>query len=399
MNKEQQFFLQALKQHIFGEYKSIPTNDIDFNLLIFYAVNHQMAGIIYYQLKNTEFANFCESLKEYSGADIFYYLNRKSMLKDIFDKFSKNNISCFLIKGAVIADYYTKPELRTMGDADIVIHPYDRETAHKIMLDLGFSCSQDYVNEWLYKKSGIEFEIHTALVYDSIINTYEITELFNDCWKYVKEYDGVLSIDLNYHLLYLFLHIRKHILLSGVGLRQFLDIAVLIKSEYNKLNWEWIETTLEQINLLKFAKVCFGLIEEWFDISVPIVTEKINSDFLEYATQKIFSDGVFGLNPYIDKYNDLVNNIRENDNKKSFWIMFRLAFSKVFPNYSVMLNDGRYRKFIYNKPYKLPLVWIMRLYDDIKLRGIKYGTKQIKNSFASSKTIKREIEIIEKWGL
>ena len=399
MNKEQRFFLQALTEHINGEFNSIPTENINFNRLVSYAESHQLAGIIYYQIKNTEFEKCCESLKEYSGADIFYYLNRKSMLKDIFDEFTKNNISYFLIKGAVIADYYPKPELRSMGDADIVIHPSDRENAHNIMLDLGFSCSQDYVNEWLYKKSGVEFEIHTALVYDSIINTNEITEFFNDCWKYVKDNKGVLSLDLNYHLLYLFLHIRKHILLSGVGLRQFFDVAVLIKSQYDKLNWEWIETTLKQINLLKFAKACFVLIKEWFGVSVPIVTEKAYADFIESATQKIFSDGVFGLNPDIDKYNDLVNLLRNNGNKISFWIMFKLAFSKIFPSYSDMLSDGRYRKFIYNKPYKLPLIWVMRFYDGIKLRGFKYGTKLIKNSFASSETIKKEIDIIEKWGL
>lgn len=399
MNKEQRFFLQALTEHINGEFNSIPKENINFNRLVSYAESHQLAGIIYYQIKNTEFEKCCESLKEYSGADIFYYLNRKSMLKDIFDEFTKNNISYFLIKGAVIADYYPKPELRSMGDADIVIHPSDRENAHNIMLDLGFSCSQDYVNEWLYKKSGVEFEIHTALVYDSIINTNEITEFFNDCWKYVKDNNGVLSLDLNYHLLYLFLHIRKHILLSGVGLRQFFDVAVLIKSQYDKLNWEWIETTLKQINLLKFAKACFVLIKEWFGVSVPIVTEKADADFIESATQKIFSDGVFGLNPDIDKYNDLVNLLRNNGNKISFWIMFKLAFSKIFPSYSDMISDGRYRKFIYNKPYKLPLIWVMRFYDGIKLRGFKYGTKLIKNSFASSETINKEIDIIEKWGL
>ncbi len=403
MNSEQKFFLKILSQHINNEKSEVIPDGIDLKLLVRYAQNHQLAGITYYQLSNyfkdRKQDSLNNSLKKYFGSDVFSYINRKTIIGKISEEFSKQGIPFFFVKGVVIAELYPKPELRSMGDADIIIRQQDRTKSHNIMLGLGLTCPQTYINEWVYVYDGMEFEIHTALCYDSIINTDKLSDYFNNFWQYVYEKDGVSILDINFHFLYLIFHIRKHILYLGVGFRQFLDIAVLVKNKGAVMNWVWITEQLECIGLLEFAKVCFALIERWFDVKSPIESNALDDDFFDIVNEKTFDSGVFGFSATKEQYNGLVNIAMKSDKGANIFTMVKLALSRLFPGYDEIIKDGRYRDMVYKKPYKLPMVWVLRQYRSVKNRGMDYGVKQVKNSFASKKTLDGEIDIIKKWGL
>lgn len=145
----------------------------------------------------------------------------------------------FVIKGPEIAEYYPVPALRTMGDVDIVVK--DRSVAHEVMIKQGFTnITKLSDREWQYYKMNMEFELHDRLVYKELINMDLQEVFFNDFWKYVENN----KIDLNFHFVFLIYHLKKHFMNSGVGFRQFVDLAVLIKNA--ELNWDWIEITLKK---------------------------------------------------------------------------------------------------------------------------------------------------------
>ena len=56
----------------------------------------------------------------------------------LFEAFEQNGIVYMPLKGCNIKKLYPKPELRSMGDVDILIHPEDHERIHSVMEEQGF---------------------------------------------------------------------------------------------------------------------------------------------------------------------------------------------------------------------------------------------------------------------
>ena len=144
-----------------------------------------------------------------------------------------NKIQYFSVKGLAIADYYPMPALRTMGDIDLVVK--DKENVKNLLITIGYSFNEEefngWFNEWHFFKHGVEFELHDYLMYEQSLIPIEEVRYFNKCWDYVTDNE----LDWNYHFVLLIAHLRKH-LLRGVGFRQFLDIAILIKNRGSLFN-------------------------------------------------------------------------------------------------------------------------------------------------------------------
>ena len=63
-------------------------------------------------------------------------------LERIFQAFEENGIEYMPLKGCNMKKLYPKPELRPMGDADILIHTDQHEKISTIMRKLGFDFSR-----------------------------------------------------------------------------------------------------------------------------------------------------------------------------------------------------------------------------------------------------------------
>ena len=69
-----------------------------------------------------------------------------------------------VLKGCVSSSYYPQPELRTLGDVDLLIRRENREKVHGLMLGEGYSLdpeSEEHRHHWCYKKDGFTVEIAT----------------------------------------------------------------------------------------------------------------------------------------------------------------------------------------------------------------------------------------------
>lgn len=383
MTKEQKYILQVIADHLQRQYTAPPNVDLDWATVQRYAHNHQIEGVLYHQCKE-----FIPNAKKWQAAyfsTVFYYTNRiqfMSQLKEILQ------IPWFAIKGSSVAAFYPIPMLRTMGDTDIVVHTEDRENAHNAMMALGFRNDSKFTDrEWVYYKNNMEFEIHDHLVYSETINQTVHERFFNDYWKYVKNGE----LDWNFHFLFLVLHLRKHLMNSGVGFRQFMDLAVLVL--YNKeLDWKWIKEELEKLNLLDFSKVSFAFIEKWFGVKAPFGVEPLNKEFYESATAKIFEDGIFGFDNDENKDATAVNEARAGKNK------YTMAIRKVFPAYKTLITIPHY-SFLCGKPYLLPVVWFYRILRGIMRKRTGAAIRNVKKSFADSDVIEARSYMLEQWGL
>ena len=392
MDKEGKYFISILSDHI-SQKKTEPQSDIDWKKIYKLAHNHQVGGIVYRQCKSflPDDINAC-FFEQYAVA-LYSYANYSNEINILKDTFLEQNVEMFTVKGLDIAQYYPFPALRTMGDIDIVVHTDKRTKADEILHQLQYTAhSRREDIEWMYRKQGMIIELHDHLVYKQVINKNEIEGFFNNCWIYVER--G--KMDASFHFLYLFAHLRKHLMNSGIGFRQFMDIAIMSKNE-TALNWEWIEKKLIELNLKDFSSMCFGFIQKWFDITIPIAVKKeIEDEFYKDVTNQILDNGVFGFDNLENTTNAAVNAARKN--KVSCIGMLKSALWYVFPSYQA-LSDMKYYPYLAGKPFLLPVAWIHRFFRGICIWNFTRAKRRMKLKFASSETIKKRDEYLKKWGL
>lgn len=389
MSAEQEFLLKILADYI-CERQSQKQDNLNWETILSDANKHQVEGIVYLQCKSFLPAQVAFQFLKANALSLHYYENRRYILSKLAERFDKENIEYFILKGTAVAEFYPVPAQRTMGDTDIVIHTDDRNKVYDIMRELDFDVKSQFEDrEWIFSKDNMIFEIHDRLVYSEIVTEKEHKEYFNNCWKYVKNNE----LEWNFHFLFLILHLRKHFLNSGVGFRQFMDLAVLAKNN-KELDWKWICSELEELGLIEFSKVCFAFCEKWFDVKFPIDTPELEEDFYNKATKKIFLDGIFGFENEQNKKNDAVNVAIKG--KTPFFAMLHLAMLRAFPKYDSLIITGHY-DFLKGRAFLLPIAWIYRFFRAIKYKKIDTGASLIEQSFVSSEDMKQRKEMLKKW--
>lgn len=389
MTKEQQYFIQIIRDFIFGkntEYQS----GIDWIILCDFFQKHQLTAIAYAQCKMLFPVTVNEKYRATFLGTVSTNVRRRKSTETILAELNDQAIKCFTVKGFDIADYYPNWQYRTMGDTDIVVD--DLEKAHSILIDNGFqSISKIKDREYQYSKQNMEFELHDRLVYDEAINIDGTTKFLND----FKHYLAGGKLDDSFHFIFVLNHLRKHFMNSGVGFRQFVDIAVMVKND-DKIDWRWTEDTLQEIGLLPFARTVFFYIDRWFGVVAPIASVEVPENVFESSTAYIFDNGVFGFDNK-DNTDFLASNaVRQA--KYPQLAMIVVAVKKVFPSYK-SLTASKHYAFLKARPYLLPVAWIYRLFRGVTNNRIDEGKKMIQKSFVPIDYITKREEMFRNWGL
>ena len=389
MTKEQQFFIQVLADHLNGE-KTEPVHDLDWDEILCETKKHQLSGIFYTQAKSFISPDLCIAFRQETHAAYLLYMSWEAELDEIGHAFGESNIPFFVVKGPTVGALYPIPWLRVMGDVDLIVQRKDRETCHEILTKEGFfPKTKQRDREWQYYKNGLETELHDRLVYKEAVNEKGQDVFFNKCWNYLK--DG--KLDWSFHLLFLIFHLRKHLMNSGAGFRQFLDLAVVAKKA--DIDWDWLVAKLKETDMMEFAEKCYGFINRWFGINTPIAVP-VDNDFFEMATQKIFADGIFGDDNKENEDSAAINQIRNKRFPKLGII--RMILSRVFPPCKELENIRPYT-YLQKCSALLPVAWIHRFIRGVNQKKDRVLVDDIRKCLVPKEKIDKRSEILQKWGL
>ena len=387
---EKSFFIQVLSDHLAGR-KTTPQAGIDWKTIAYYARSHRVEGIVFYQCKEFIPSEWHASFEQALGATLFYYKNRERALKEIGAGFTEIGVPFLIVKGMEVAGCYPIPALRTMGDIDILVHKEDKEKAGKALEKMGFYIKdKNPDSDWPCFRNEMEYELHHHLIYRETVTHTEQERFFNRYWDYEKND----HLDWSFHFLFLLSHLRKHLMNKGVGFRMFLDIAAVMKNR--TLNWQWIDTKLTELDMDKFARVCFGLIERWFHVKAPLDGSDLNDVFIKRATDRIFSNGLFGFHDEKNQVNGAVNQMTKYG-KGSLFSRLVYLFQLMFPNYNNMAASRDY-SFIRRKPWLLPAAWIYRFYR-LFTRKTSSVSDLLKHVGTPKAVISEREEELREWGL
>lgn len=183
------------------------------------------------------------------------------MQDEVLSHFSLAHIPCAILKGASAAVHYPKPELRMMGDIDVLVEEADLDKASQELEKRGFR-KNDTKHEChiTFEKAGVHVELHHAV---SVVPDNPAGDTIRHLMRDAVHSAAMAALDCHrfpvlskaHQAVSLLLHMQKHITSSGLGLRQLCDWAVFIKW-IDKRDWESrISTTLKCCGLYRLSEI------------------------------------------------------------------------------------------------------------------------------------------------
>ncbi len=399
MDNTEKAVIEILKAYLYN--MPFTMTEIDLKKLSYIINIHNLQGIAYTVLKDSDIDRaYIESLK-----GPFYAIIQKNLIMDaemqkVIKVFNDNNIIHIPIKGYAVKICYRDPELRTMGDVDVLIRDCDRKKSDKLLRDMGYEIDKfsSFNHVWNYNNSKLYLEMHTRLIHEKLFNDYDYISYFSDAIKHSVQKDGcTYELTPEYHLLFLIMHMAKHFYGEGCGLRLIYDIPMFINYYKDNINWDFLFEELKKIKLIKFAFIIFSLCQKWFDIEYPYKIDEIDDVFYDKLSKYVFEGGVFGFENRNQGAVKLRREIKAGESglkRKVHQIYGVLKW--LCPGYKNMQERAIWFK---GKPkILLPVAWLQRWIMAVKIRrgGI---FKKLLSILNGNKDASYQLNILAELGL
>ena len=205
-------------------------------------------------------------------------------LHGVLSVFDANGIDYMLLKGSKMKALYPKPELRAMGDADILIRMEQYDRIKPLMENLGMQEGSVTDHELHWSQQSLMVELHSKLIpsYNKDFYAY-----FGDGWFLAQKGQGSqYYMNAEDEMVYLFTHFAKHYRDGGIGCRHVLDLWVFMRAN-PQMDEEKIMRELQKLQLREFYENIRRVIDVWF--AGESADEK--TDFI---TDFIFLSGSWG---------------------------------------------------------------------------------------------------------
>ena len=268
-------------------------------------------------------------------------------LELIYAAFEANCIDYLPLKGSKLKGLYPQPELRPMGDADILIRLEQYEKIKPLMLELGFKEDHESSYDLCWQSSALYVELHKRMFGP---NQMDLCSYFGIGWERALPECGFLwTLSHEDEFVYIFSHMAKHFRFCGIGARQIVDLYVYRKA-YPEMDESKIEMTMAKLGLLEFYKNIRYLLRVWFE-------GEQSNPVCECITDFVFRSGNFGTTQNKLYAEELLKANKSgtirNAKWKSFWQMLFLPLSDMQLSYNIL----------YKCPILLPVFWVVRWFD------------------------------------
>ena len=311
------------------------------SIIALYYRGIELCGIqIPAKLKSCFSEEYCKAL--FASEQQLYELNI------LFKHFEEAQIRYLPLKGTVLKSMYPSTELRSMGDADILICLEQYPAVQKIMEKLGYRLLEETDHELIWKKGCLMVELHKCIMTQENRDYYRY---FGQGWERAVPHDGSSRYDFSNEdfYIYVFVHLTKHYRISGIGIKHMLDIWICRKA-FPDLDQNYVDQELKKMHLEDFHKNVLHTLEVWFSGG--------ESDYkTNLITQMIFSSGEYGTKEmsninYILRDTATSGSISHSKFNRTWKIMF-------LP-YKLMCQKYRWLKKL---PFLLPAGWVIRWVD------------------------------------
>lgn len=207
-------------------------------------------------------------------------------LPAIIDHISQSGIDVCMLKGITLGCLYKEPYTRRTADIDLLVKAEEEKIVCKILEDEGFEVKYKWEGEHhsrcVRDDVGL-IEIHTQLYDKKVQKVWFDMEESQACIYEDFEYDGLVCKQLNATdgLIFTFLHFVKHYISGIITIKQLMDVALFIKKNRDKIDFEKFEEKIISLNYYRLAKAFKCLAVKYLGFSAQELQEE--ESLLDYS--------------------------------------------------------------------------------------------------------------------
>ncbi len=201
---------------------------------------------------------------------------RSVALGALWEQLERAGFHCVIMKGAACSSVYADSGVRLSSDEDILV---PREEFHDCIAFLkgqGFtftseSCDENSFEVGLERRDGLYIELHHSPFApdDPVLGGcnawFEGRE--QRAMEVLVDGAGLRVLGPQDHMLLLIVHAFKHLLGSGLGLRQVWDMVLWAESYGSRIDWQDIVEKCRSVRATGFAAAAFRLGQMYLDFS------------------------------------------------------------------------------------------------------------------------------------
>ena len=261
MKTHQKALLDLLGRALFGAHVQLPEN-LDFKALYKESNEQTVTVLVFDALTQDELKLIDKTTLDSFKTRVAYHTVVSSQLSyeqgEVLKIMRENAIPCAILKGSSVAQNYPNPDLRVMGDIDLLVPSQFQEKTAELIKNEGTKISKT-TNQYhiSVKRGNIEIEVHdkpNGLGLPMEESTKKkLGEIFKNALEKVQIKGESPTLSTQHQALSLLLHKLSHFLNEGIGLRQLCDWACFVKEVLNEEEFEKLKPTLEEFGLLQFA--------------------------------------------------------------------------------------------------------------------------------------------------
>lgn len=225
----------------------------------------------------------------------------------LFEKFCKMNLSPVLLKGQAFAANFPYPLHRQCGDIDLYFkNRKDCETAvaWAAKVDKSAAVSPENKRErkhfsFYIGSNEVELHYYMCLFENSWLHQrlqQIIDEEFAASKPFFVEIEGELieTVPPTLSALHQIIHISRHLLEAGIGLRQICDLAMFLDKHHDVIDTKRLNGYLEELQLMTIARSLGYIMVKYLGLKEEKVPFKVDAQFSDFILQEIFEGGNFG---------------------------------------------------------------------------------------------------------
>ncbi len=364
---EYKYLLRLLASVLRGKEVPRPNENINWASVFSAAVNHSVAGMTYYAVKDLPddcrppdlvLASFISSYR----AELVLEGNIQFETEKILSELTSADIDLLPVKGIILKDFYPVPSMRTMTDVDILYKLKDKEKVIEVFKKCGYTFNSDSLGQLDFTKEPLyHYELHSSLLSEE----KKDFEYFSSIWERAisTEQPHIFALRPEDFYIYILEHLAKHIEGGGAGIRMVIDVFVYNKAHGNTFDNNYINSELKKINLCKFRQRIEELAVSWFDSDDP--------DAESASAQFILDCPTFGFVSNAIVFDSLMQERRKGKKQSGISRLLHRIFPSTF-----YIN----RRFPVTKKYKIlypffvPAYWLLRIFKD---KNVNYSSVKL----------------------
>lgn len=234
-------------------------------------------------------------------------LKMNRMVISLYGKLRSLGWHPVLMKGQTFAQNYPNPLHRVSGDIDLYFKQQDDcKKAIDWAIRVGGHAHQGNESAWEHKHfavdlKGFEVELHYQMcrfenhrLQRRLQNIIDYEFAANDPYYVRIEGEEIETVPPTLSVLHQLMHITRHLLEAGVGIRQICDLAVYVDRHCDEINADVLRQYVEELQLDEVAGALGYILVEMLGLKKEKWPLGIMADHAGFIIREIFDGGNFG---------------------------------------------------------------------------------------------------------